>query len=409
MNFSFAENETIDESGCIGDEDLESEDESRLLFEFISYGILLNIVGLFGIMGNVVSMIILTRPQMKSSINYLLTGLARCDTVLILTSIFLFGIPAVYRYSKTPFLFDYYYRIYPFLSKVLYPVALIAQTVTVYLTLTVTLERFVAVCHPLQARRLCTYGRARIYVILVIIFSVAYNLSRFWEVNIVEAFDPAMNMTVYSPEPTEMRKNPQYISIYINWLYLFFIYFFPFTCLAILNTAIYRQVRKANRERQKLSRLQKKEIGLATMLLCVVIVFFLCNILALVVNILESFYCIIFDQMVQMNNLLVTINSSVNFVIYVIFGEKFKRLFIKLFCTHGPFCSHGRESPDCNTFHEESVVLSNGETRFSIRATNGRASSKQIPCVYYPGRQRSEQWSNELTVTTSLNSGGKFY
>lgn len=171
------------------------------------------------------------------------------------------------------------------------------------------------------------------------------------------------------------------------------------------------QVRKANRERQKLSRLQKKEIGLATMLLCVVVVFFICNILPLIANILEAFYGLIYDKMIKTSNLLVTINSSVNFVIYVIFGEKFKRLFIKLFCTHGPFCGHGRESPDCNTIHEESIVLSNGETRYSIRNSNGRASTKhQVPCVYYPGRQSSERWSNEVTTTTTLNSGGsKFY
>ena len=46
-------------------------------------------------------------------------------------------------------------------------------------------------------------------------------------------------------------------------------------------------MRRANTERANLTRLQKKEIGLATMLMVVVVVFFLCNILALVVNILE--------------------------------------------------------------------------------------------------------------------------
>jgi hypothetical protein len=62
-------------------------------FEFITNGILLNVVGILGILGNILSMIILSRPQMRSSINYLLIGLARCDTALILTSMLLFGIP----------------------------------------------------------------------------------------------------------------------------------------------------------------------------------------------------------------------------------------------------------------------------------------------------------------------------
>ncbi|XP_014284854.1 FMRFamide receptor [Halyomorpha halys] len=379
-------------------------DESELLFEFITNGVLLNLVGILGIMGNIISMVILSRPQMRSSINYLLTGLARCDTVLILTSMFLFGLPALYKYTSTPFLAGYYFRVYPFLSPIVYPLALIAQTVSVYLTLTVTLERFVAVCHPLQARSLCTYGRARLYVILIIIFSTLYNLSRFWEVTLETEFIPSHNITIYTPVPSELRNNHVYISVYIHWLYLLFIYFLPFSCLAVLNAAIYRQVRKANQERQRLSRLQKKEIGLATMLLCVVFVFVLCNILALVANVLEAFYGIILDRMVKLSNLLVTINSSVNFIIYVIFGEKFKRLFLKLFCSQVPrACYGGRDSPDCATLHEDSVMLSNGEARLRANGSVKRVA-RALPCVYYPARHQAAKWHHDCnTTTTTLN------
>lgn len=34
----------------------------------------------------------------------------------------------------------------------------------------------------------------------------------------------------------------------------------------------------------------------------------------------------------QVSNLLVTLNSSVNFIIYIIYGEKFQRLFLMIFC-----------------------------------------------------------------------------
>lgn len=57
------------------------------LVEFLIYGVLLNVISLLGIMGNGISMIVLSRPQMKSSINYLLIGLATCDTLLILLSV----------------------------------------------------------------------------------------------------------------------------------------------------------------------------------------------------------------------------------------------------------------------------------------------------------------------------------
>lgn len=102
------------------------EDE---LFEFWSNGILLNLVGILGILGNVLSMIILSRPQMRSSINYLLIGLARCDTVLIVMSILLFGIPAIYPH--TGYLRFYLFRILPAISEIGFFIAMSAQTASV--------------------------------------------------------------------------------------------------------------------------------------------------------------------------------------------------------------------------------------------------------------------------------------
>ena len=43
-------------------------------------------------------------------------------------------------------------------------------------------------------------------------------------------------------------------------------------------------------------------------------------------------------ELTPVSNLLVTLNSSVNIIIYCIFGEKFKRLFCHLFCGHKWCC-----------------------------------------------------------------------
>lgn len=370
---------SVEPSGASGAEDVLSpeglqKDPSVILFEFITNGVLLCVVCALGLIGNALSIIILSRPAMRSSTNILLGGLARCDAALLTTSLFLFGLPSLHEYQehlRTPprrdpltpphlppppapppspggvapppyleipshqggILFDYFFRLYPLLAPVLFPLALTAQTASVYLTLTVTLERWVAVCHPLRARSLCTQRRARIHVAGAMAFAFLYNLPRFWEVRRGKmTLAPPSNITVYFLYASPLRSDPTYISVYVNWSYFVVMYVLPFGGLAVLNAAIYRQVRRANRERARLSRLQKKEIGLATMLLCVVVVFFLCNLLALVNNVLESFHGIIVDQLVKTSNLLVTVNSSVNFIIYVTFGERFRRLFLKMFC-----------------------------------------------------------------------------
>lgn len=126
-------------------------------FDFWCSGILINLIGMVGILGNSLSLIILSRPQMRSSINYLLIALARCDIILIITSMFLFGFNSIYPYSYADdvggsmFWFRYTYNVYPRIIKYLFTVAVIAQTANCYLTLLVSLERYVAVCHPLRA------------------------------------------------------------------------------------------------------------------------------------------------------------------------------------------------------------------------------------------------------------------
>ena len=40
----------------------------------------------------------------------------------------------------------------------------------------------------------------------------------------------------------------------------------------------------------------------------------------------------VITPLTQVSNLLVTLNSSVNFIIYIIYGEKFQRIFLNMFC-----------------------------------------------------------------------------
>ncbi|XP_008555574.1 FMRFamide receptor [Microplitis demolitor] len=398
------------------------------LYEFITLGILLNVVGVFGLFGNIISMIILSRPQMKSSINYLLIGLARCDTILIITSVLIHGLPAIYSY--TGLLFNYKFKTYPRIVRYLYPLSCMAQMVTVYLTLTVTMERYVAVCHPLKARSFCTYGRARLAVLCIVIVSILYNLPKFWEVNLEEEIHWRYNVTVYCVVPAILRSSDLYIKIYVNWMYFFVYYAFPFVMLVVFNVAIYRRVRKANRDLQQLSRHQRREINLATMLLCVVIVFIVCNVLPLVSNVFEMFR-IPPAWLVQTGNLLVTINSSINFIVYVIFGRNFKRLFIRLFCS-SRFFRAGRDSPEFQT-NDESVVtnMTNIELKNSIRRNHlhrsnttvvrannlhvngsGRRQSVKIlttrasnpgPCVYYPANTSPSANQNQVSINYVQN------
>ena len=91
-------------------------------------------------------------------------------------------------------------------------------------------------------------------------------------------------------------------------------------------------------------------------ILGVVVVFFVCNVLALVVNILELM-SIAITPLTQTSNLLVTLNSSVNFIIYIIYGEKFQRIFLQMFC-------HTQQKNQM--IHRYTIATSNGITKSGV-------------------------------------------
>jgi len=257
-------------------------------------------------------------------------------------------------------------------------------------------------------------------VLVIILCSLGYNIPRLFEIELNPHIDEELG-TIYCIGASKLRDDRYYILIYIHWLYLIFINFIPFLSITFFNTMIYRQVRRANRERQRLSRTEKREIGLATMLFVIVIVFLCCNILALIVNILEAFCGIINDRLVKTSNLFVTINSSVNFIIYVIFGEKFKRVFLLLFCKRRV----GRDSPEglmpdeCSSFSNgdgsnrnsgrfQRIGTSRGSTRNGTSVKTNRQIRTQRapspgPIVYYPARDVLPRPSTtSITRSTSL-------
>ncbi|XP_037073819.1 FMRFamide receptor-like [Pollicipes pollicipes] len=310
------------------------------LYEFILEGVVMNVVNLLGIVCNTVSIYILSRKQMRASINCCLIGLATFDILLLVCSIFVWGVPALSQYS--PRLRALSGRLIPHMTPWLYPLATIAHTGSTYVTVTVTVERYVAVCHSLKARYICTYGRARLYMIVISVCVVLYNVPKFLETEVQPIVNVRENRTVvgYIACSTPLRSERAYIEVYIMWMYLVVMYCIPFGTLVVLNSLIYKNVRIANKMRQLLSRRQEKEIGLATMLFAIVLLFMVCNSLSFVINIIEllnnSDMQIVeeagMERIADFSNLLININSSSNFIIYCIFGQKFRRLFLRLFC-----------------------------------------------------------------------------
>ena len=84
----------------------------------------------------------------------------------------------------------------PYVSKYMVPLALVAMPATIYMTLFVTVNRYISVCQK--------------HVILVLVFSLIYNIPRFFEFDIIRSTNSATNQTVTLDTLSALGSNKLY-------------------------------------------------------------------------------------------------------------------------------------------------------------------------------------------------------
>jgi len=155
---------------------------SCFCYDFVIEAVLMGALCLFGFAGNSMSTVCLWRDRSKSATPFLLVSLGVADTLFLTTVFALRVIPSIDTFAwPLPWL----HPAVPYLGKYVYPTAIVAETGTIYLTILVTMNRYVSVCWPYRAAELCSLRAARIHVAAVALFSVVFNLPRYFEYKIV--------------------------------------------------------------------------------------------------------------------------------------------------------------------------------------------------------------------------------
>jgi len=105
--------------------------------------------------------------------------MAVCDSLLLLVAVAVYALPAVYPYTghlAAVHRSSLDYVIY------VWPPAMILHTVTVWLTVLVSVNRYNAVCRAVEEFGTTTLlRRTRIHVVVVVVAAVVYNVPRFFE------------------------------------------------------------------------------------------------------------------------------------------------------------------------------------------------------------------------------------
>ncbi|CAD5224566.1 unnamed protein product [Bursaphelenchus okinawaensis] len=342
---------------------------------------------LAGAVMNTVSLFIFTRPSFrKRSINVLLSGLSASDLVLCILAI-------------PVFCFSQLQQIIPgisftMLAQILvyaYPVTIMAQTMSVWMLVSITVDRYLAVCHPFLVRIYCTTTRALITTAVIFIFSVGYNFVRFWEYTISDDPNTPEDMLIVGL----LRENQIYMVLYQNIAMLLTQFVLPLMVLCILNLQVAKTILEAGETRRELVASEKREHSTAKMMLFVVIVFIFCYMLSFCLNVLEIFNPDLFKNPIgfllnDVNNILVVINSSSSFIFYVKYSSRYRAQLrtmpiVAFFVARCCFESRNTNFSDKSAERSENYMTLTGySSRQTVYTSNSPQDTSQVEGTLKP-------------------------
>nr|CAH7722352.1 unnamed protein product [Callosobruchus chinensis] len=136
--------------------------------------VLVPILLCIGIAGNTLTVMVLTRRRMRSSTNIYLSALAIADIFHLI-----FGFLLSFTHYKN--IHDRKYELYWRFYGLTHWLCDAASATSAWLTVSFTLERYIAVCHPMKGKVFCTEGRAKSIIVIIYIFCLLTTVSTTFE------------------------------------------------------------------------------------------------------------------------------------------------------------------------------------------------------------------------------------
>nr|XP_015833251.1 PREDICTED: thyrotropin-releasing hormone receptor isoform X5 [Tribolium castaneum] len=349
------------------------------------------------------------KKRMRCSTNIYLTALAVADIIYLL---FVF----VLSFSVYDNINDRKYELFWRFFGLTHWLCDAASNASVWLTVSFTLERYIAVCHPIKGKVLCTENRAKIIITGIAIFCILSTLSTTFEYELAMKEKCVRNCTqeelknrqhvpdgsvrnnsevskdrtdhahlvptgklitndtsdndtcclkkfTVSTVLTNLGKNKNY-KIFISWFPALCFALIPLILIATFNCFLVHAVYKSQSRRRKMTNSQEtvsmsNENRITVMLIGVVFLFLICQTPTASFLIYSNFYEAedlatenIHRALGNIFNFLVNINAATNFIMYCILSKKYRTTFRTLFC--------GRRKN-----RQDTLILTDTRTRYS--------------------------------------------
>lgn len=308
------------------------------------HGIASVIVCIFGMLTNILNIIVLTRKDMVSATNYILTGLAVADMLVMMDYLpfalqmyVLDGQPCEMRYSYGWAVFTLFHANF----------SVVCHTISIALTLTLAVWRFIAVSYPQNTHLWCNIRRSHMAIMACYAFAPIFCFPIYLSFEIKKhtiledcrehngtGVFYTVNFSTIAMVHNKLLKDINF------WVYSILIKIFPCIVLTVLSTCLIRALYQANQRKlllhnRKVDNADRSCDRTTRMLLAVLLLFLITEfpqgILALLSGLIDGFFESCYSYLSEVMDFLALINSAINFILYCVMSRQFRNTFSRMF------------------------------------------------------------------------------
>jgi len=223
--------------------------------KWVAYSVVAYVIVGVGILGNLASLVVLTRPNLKGVMYVYLLGLAVSNLCVLISAL-----PALFDMSSG--LGGGHYTTAFFQAHLMLPLINSFMASSVYIIICMTVNRYISIYKPTDFQRLHTQKNARASISLSFFFGIIFHIPLCFQNKVVKHCEqsPGSNSTVQLVNGTKCiwkaDENFQVSENYVFKIYIFisetFLRVGPIVTLAILNILIIHKFLKIAKRRQSL-------------------------------------------------------------------------------------------------------------------------------------------------------------
>ncbi|GFW90477.1 sex peptide receptor [Trichonephila clavipes] len=291
---------------------------------------------IFGITANILNIIVLTRKNMISPTNAILTGIAVADMLVMLSYLPFTFHNYIRRDLDEADKFSYGWTVFTLFHA---HFTVVNHTISTWLTVTVAIWRFLAISFPQNSSIWCCMARAKCAIAATYILSAVFCIPVYLTFT-VSVFRGEENDIMYRVDFSQIAQRHNRLLEKINfWIFSVITKLVPCVALTGISLGLIKVLYERNKRRQILkgtADADKNHDRTTRMLLAVLLLFLLTEfpsgLLALLSGILGTdFFNNVYVNFGDTMDALALINSSINFIIYCSMSQQFRNTFAYLF------------------------------------------------------------------------------